>query len=116
MSRLHSILLAITLTAPLAGTVVADPAGGTPIAKSGAIRRPIEGTKDEYAEDVMKIHGVTTFGVEARGKRKVLLITVQDIDAKLHVQSLVREQIQGYPVVVEVGGIAKPLDKAAPAK
>ncbi len=78
---------------------------------SAAIRRPIEGTKDEYSADIMKIHGVTSFGVQTRANQKSLVITVQDVDAKLHVQSLVRDQIQGFPVVVEVLAVT-----AQPAK
>jgi len=69
----------------------------------------IEDVQKTYGDDLLKLKGVVGHGIGMKGKEKALKVFVKDDAAKKHLEKLLRDTIEGYPVVIEVTGVIKPL-------
>ncbi len=103
------------------GVVTLDPARVF-VGKAGAhptsvpfstpLRSRIDRCAERYSADILKLAGVTGFGPFRRGSQNVLVILVVDEASRARVQNLVRPTIEGFPVLVEVSGVIRPLQAA----
>jgi hypothetical protein len=107
MKNLSNLLMAgvTVLFCTFASAQPKETASGAPATMT------IDQIKAQYSSDVMKLSGVTSFGVSVDGKATVLLIGVRDEAARNHVHDLVRDSIKGFSVKIEVTGEIKPQKK-----
>jgi hypothetical protein len=110
MRSLYKTLILCSLLVGLVGGALADGA------KSGARRISAAAVKAQFEDDVMKLAGVTMFGVTRRhvdgrgaGDVDVLVIGVKDEQTRSHVHELLRDDLYGYPIVFEIANpVARP--------
>jgi hypothetical protein len=65
--------------------------------------------KATYAEDLMRLKGVFGVGVGEKGGEEAIVIFVRDDAAKTYVEKLIRDAIEGHPVVITVAQQPGPL-------
>jgi hypothetical protein len=62
----------------------------------------VSDVKGTYAVDLMRLKGVFGVGVGQKGKEEALVIFVRDAAAKTYIGKLIRDTIEGHPVVILV--------------
>lgn len=58
----------------------------------------------KYGDDLMKLKGVIGHGIGLKDGKEALMIFVKDEGAAKYIGSLVRDTIEGHPVVIFVSG------------
>lgn len=62
----------------------------------------VSDVKGTYAVDLMRLKGVFGVGVGQKGKEEALVIFVRDAASKTYLEKLIRDTIEGHPVVIKV--------------
>jgi hypothetical protein len=62
----------------------------------------VSDVKATYAEGLMRLKGVFGVGVGEKGGQEALMIFVRDEAAKTYLEKLIRDSIEGHPVVIVV--------------
>jgi hypothetical protein len=95
----------------LAATILAGGLVRFCSAGMGAAENPptASDVKATYAEDLMRLKGVFGVGVGEKGGEEAIVIFVRDDAAKTYVGKLIRDAIEGHPVVITVAQQPGPL-------
>lgn len=95
----------------LAATILAGGLLRFGSAVMGAAENPptASDVKATYAEDLMRLKGVFGVGVGEKDGEEAIVIFVRDDAAKTYVEKLIRDAIEGHPVVITVGQQPGPL-------
>ena len=62
----------------------------------------VSDVKATYAEGLMRLKGVFGVGVGEKDREEALVIFVRDEAAKTYLEKLIRDTIEGHPVVIRV--------------